>query len=49
MSRLVLLPASWSAAIAAAAVTPEPVLPELTSRLEAVSFISSIFIWATVT
>ena len=29
--------------MAAAAVTPEPVLPLFTSRLEAVSFISSTF------
>ena len=43
MSRLTLLPASCNAAMAAAAVTPLPVPPEFTSRLEAVSFISSIF------
>ena len=42
-----LLPASCSAAMAAAAVTPEPVDPFETSRFEAVSFISSIFICRT--
>ena len=35
--------------MAAAAVTPDPALPLFTSRLAAVSFISSIFICATVT
>ena len=44
MSRLTLFPASWSAAMADAAVTPEVVPPDEKSRFDAVSFISSIFI-----